>query len=349
MPYQLTAKDYEFFIPGHDQICQDDILPLSFNVLPGAKGSGMVVNYINPSTKLTLYLDERENNNHLFIGGILLCSHDAIKIKHSIDQYKKNFRPEIDENSWFLKGSGECVYSDGKLQDSQEEALTRWILWAKYLDVVQEYYEFYSCSLNKCKFTGNALERYHIVYKILFTTLERLRFCDITVVTDNLDTNGAQYKGLQKAILEASGSLVAKLNLVSPIPKQDFSSIHSGCLQFVDMQIYAMSRFIFPSGNNILMDFEKYLYALSNGTIGTLDKDSVYYMSAKYQILKKIFHHLRHRIVKNLLSANYDQPLSSMSIISTQKCLNFGSNVDRAIHRFCSCYSADIEFDFEAF
>lgn len=358
MPYQLTAKDYEYFIPAADQIQQDDILQLMYHVLPGAKGSGSQANYISPHTDLTLYLDERENDEHLFIGGILLESSDSTQIKTSLDLYKNKFRPELLENSWFLKGSGSWLSSDGSHIESSYEALTRWLLWAKHLKTIDTYYQFHSCSLNKARFVGTEksrrkqnIERYQTVYKALFKTLEQLRFCNITIITDNVE--GAQYTGLQNAISEANGKLVSNLNLIPPIPKEDFSSTNSACLQFVDMQIYAMSRFIFPSGNNVLMDFEKFAYEHSQGTIHqTMKKLNVqdqFFMAAKYYIIKDIFHHLRHRIIKNLLSPNYDNPVSSMSIISENEYLNFGSDVDSAIHKFCTMPNSSITFDFTAY
>ncbi len=357
MPYQLTAKDYEYFIPNANQIQQDDILQLTYHVLPGAKGSGFQVNYINPHTELTLYLDERENDEHLFIGGILLKSSDSIQIKKSLDLYKNKFRPELLADSWFLKGSGAWLNSDGSQVESSYEALTRWMLWAKHLKTIDTYYQFHSCSLNKSRFVGSEksrqkqnIERYQTVYKTLFKTLEQLRFCNITIITDNVE--GAQYIGLKNAISEANGNLVTNLNLVPPIRKEDFSSADSACLQFVDMQIYAMSRFIFPSGNNVLMEFEKFAYEHANGTIQktleNLSEQERYFMIAKYYVLKDIFQHLRHKIVKRLLSPNYDEPVSSMSIISDNEYLNFGSDVDYAIHRFCNIPNSSITFDFTA-
>jgi len=329
-----------------------------FNLLPGARGSGRSTNFVNPDTELILYLDERESNEHLFIGGTLVLDDESSDMTVPLNQYKTLFRPEHQPTEWFLKGSGKWLLNDDELEESSDEALTRWILWAKFLKSFDVFYQFHSVSVNKETITYEStsrsrrnVERYQRAYEALFRTLEQQRFCKIKVVTDNVE--GAQLTGLQRAIDESDSYLDKKIQLLPPIAKTDRSSNHSAWLQFVDMQIYALSRFIFPSGQNVLMDFEKFAYEHAQGTIlGTqqgLGNEKLEFMAAKYYILKDIFHHIRHRLVTNLLSPNYTEPLSTMAIVSAGVNFNFAAAVDGAIHSFCNTANSDVTFDFNGY
>lgn len=356
MAYQLTPDDYNFFIPPADQIQQNDILSLMYRVLPGATGSGFVTQYVMPNTELVLYLDERENDQFFFVGGVLVA--DDANILSRLDNYKSIFRPELLPRTWFLKGSGSWLLNNEVQEETEEEALARWILWAKFLNKFDIFYQFHSCSINKEKIIYNEtsrkkknIERYQRAYEALFRTLEQQKHCKIKVVSDNIE--GAQLTGLENAIANSSAYLSHKITLQPPVPKEDCHSNESGWLQFVDMQIYALSRFISPSGENVLMDFEKFSYSHAKKSIQhELKKRSpsdARFFVAKYYILRDIFHHIRHHFVTNILSPNYAHPISTMALVSEQDNLNFASLVDAAIHSFCNTPNSNITFDFGAY
>jgi hypothetical protein len=358
MAYKLKLDDFDYFIPDANNVIQDQVLMLGYNLLPGVKNwSGFPTQFFSPDDEVTLYLDEREDKEHLFIGGCLVPDFNAHLLDDELNTFKKTFRPELNASDWFLKGSGSWVTNVGIQKETMEEALSRWILWAKFLKTLSSFYRFHSVSIDKEKIIYKEtkpkkinVERYQRAYEALFKTLEQNRFSKIRVVTDNVEE--AQLTGLQEAIKNSSSILEKEIELYPPVSKKDFSSNFSHWLQFVDMQIYALSRFIFPSGCNVLMDFEKYSYELSNGNF-TISNDSGELMKqrlmvSKYFILRDIFHHLRHRFVTKLVSPNYEKTLSSMVCISDKETLNFADLVDSSIHNFCNRPNSEITFDFNA-
>ncbi len=355
MAYKLTTEDFNFFIPPADRIQQNDILDLRYHLLPGAQGSGDLTHYFHPDTELVLYLDERENDQHFFIGGVLVAKDESILSR--LDNYKSIFRPELLPRTWFLKGSGSWLLNNEVQEESEDEALTRWILWAKLLKSFDIHYRFHSCSVNKQKIVYQAksrkkknVERYQRAYETLFRTLEQQKHCKIKVVSDNVE--GAQLTGLQNAVETSNTYLEHKIELQSPIPKEDCHSNESGWLQFVDMQIYALSRFISPSGENVLMDFEKFAYSHAMKTIqqdlANRTPTEQRFFVAKYYILREIFHHLRHHFDTNILSRNYREPLSTMALVSEYSHLNFAFLIDQAIFNFCNTPNSNITFEFSA-
>lgn len=194
MPYQLEEKDFDYFMPDANQVLVEQVLMLVHNILPGVKGwSGSQAQYFHPDDEVTLYLDERENDTHLFIGGCLVASNEAQDILPELARFKSEFRPENDPATWFLKGSGMHVNVDADIEEegtSRQDALSRWVLWAKFLASFGSYYLFHSVSLNKQKFVHHEtarkkknVERYRRAYESLFKTLEKNRYCKITVVT----------------------------------------------------------------------------------------------------------------------------------------------------------------------
>ncbi|WP_049535836.1 hypothetical protein [Vibrio harveyi] len=361
MPYQLKEKDFDFFMPDANQVLVEQVLMLAYNILPGVNGwSGFQAPYFHPEDEVILYLDERENDTHLFIGGCLVASNEAKDILSQLASFKSEFRPENDPMTWFLKGSGMHVGVDADIEDEdsvRQDALSRWVLWARFLAKFDCYYRFHSVSVNKQKFVHTDIgrkkkniERYRRAYETLFKTLEQNRHCKITVVTDNVE--GAQLTGLQQAIDNSDSILERKITLSPPVPKEDFTSVNSSWLQFVDMQIYALSRFIFPSGENVLMKFEKYPYDFARGNIEVSADPAVInqqrFEVARYFILKDIFHHIRRHFVVRLVSSHYQNPISSMACITDKEILNFADLVDESIHAFCNRQFSEITFDFEA-
>ncbi|APP06741.1 hypothetical protein [Vibrio harveyi] len=349
MPYQLTEQDLDVFFPDPNQVIADQVFMLAHYILPGGGNhAGFRVDYSTPEETYFLYLDERElPQNRLYIGGCLVGEQQSKTLTQPYLNFKSYFRPELNSRDWYMKGSGEWLQEGIKSTESKEEALTKWILWAKFLNILKTQYTFHSVMVDTEKFIyqeakkkkqRKTVELYRESYLSLFKTLERQRKSKIYVVTDNIE--GAQLKGFQQAIERSDTILDAKVLGEPPVPKSDFSSEYSCWLQFVDMQIYAASRFISPSGRNVLMDFEKYAYEIAEGQFKPpqTPEERLEYRKkeASYFILKDIFHHIRLSFTKNTHSPNYPKPFSSMVLVTAQEYLNFGDDVDVAIHEFCN-------------
>lgn len=359
MTYKLTDKDFEYYRARFDEIRSSQILNLMYHVLPGAGASGFISEYTKPEEDLVLIIDEREDQENLFIGGVLISRADLKELKLFVNKFKKKFRPELNEDSWFLKGSGKCLFENekGKVDersDSKEEALTRWVLWSKSLTDLKIYYQFHSCTLAKNKYIPREnstrkknIERYAVAYENLFDSLEQHKYSKIQIITDNLE--GAQRTALE----EVSEKYLGRYNNLSekPLiaPKKDFSTEISLALQFVDMQIYAMSRFIYPSGKNVLMDFENIAQESARGNLENVIKTKgdyeVHLMDAKYHIISDIFHHLKNKFITNLCSPNYEMPISSMVLVTNVIYRNFGYDVSKAVFDFCNIPQREITFD----
>lgn len=349
MTYKLKFSDFEYYRPRADEIRQSDILPLMFHVLPGSKYSGTIVNYTNDESDLVLLIDEREDpTGFMFIGGILIARDDLEKVKRFMIKFKKKFKPNLKPSGWFLKGSGT---HEGETKDSLDHALTRWLLWSKHLGACNFHYQFHSCSLNKNKYHPSStnkkyrnIEFYKVLYEGLFDSLEQHKFSKIEIVTDNIE--GAQLTAFNDVVSSYQTTKIKLLTAKAPIRKGDLSSFESFTLQFVDMQIYAMSRFIYPSGSNVLMDFEKFSYAHSSGKIFEINDDhAVNIMAAKYYIISDMYHHIRNKIKTNICSPNFNEPISTMALISDKIHRNFGSSIDGAIFDFCHGPKKDVTFD----
>ena len=344
MAYKLSLKDLEYYVGRHDEILPKDILDLRYHVLPKSNGSGFVAGYTQPDKRLALLIDEREDKDYLFIGGILLAIKDLKKLKDFINNFKLLFRPELEPRKWFLKGSGAWIQEGNQQEENRSEALTRWILWSKNLKKLTSYYQIHGTTLVKKKFIPKSskrkkanIERYREAYTKLFETLEQHRYSQIEIITDNLQ--GSQLKGLNESFEEHKNIDNFNLNKLSVLPKEDYSSENSCALQFVDMLIYSISRFICPSCGNILMDFEN--FALFHGaennkkTLNISNDLDLHIAASRYYIIGDMYHILRQKIVKNLLSPNFEGPISSMNLITNLTYRNFGSDVDAGLQRFC--------------
>ena len=342
MMYQLKLEDLNYYIPRHDEIRQQDILWLAPEVHAGANASGLLASATIQSEELTLYIDERFIKDMTFVGGFLVRDIDAPKIAEFVNQIKHEFRPSLDTSEWLIKGSGDWIHGKEVKKESKMEALTRWILWSRSFEKANLNFNFHSATVlnKKYKFKSNNkrdknIEKFEVLFDSIFTSLKAHSKAKLRVVTDNVD--GAQ----KTAFLNSIATAKQYMNISGDIlPKDDFNSLDSCLMQFVDMNIYPLSRFMMPQNNNILMDFENFALEHVNGSIHKTfeEKGNLYthYLAAKYHILKELFHVLRHSIRKNQYFHGCNEPQSSCHLLSDKIHLNFGSIVDSAIHSFCS-------------
>ncbi|AVT49761.1 hypothetical protein [Shewanella baltica] len=346
MVYKLTEEDLAVFMPDPNHVTMDQVYSLVHHILPNSGNyAGFCASYTQPDDEYILYLDERENDKYLYIGGCLVNRVSSPTLVQPFLNFKNYYRPELNPKDWYMKGSGEWLIKGSKFAESKDEAFTKWILWTKFLKILKTPYAFHSITIDKIKFShkeksnkNKNIELYREAYLALLKTLEIQRYSKISIVTDNIE--GAQFKGYLEAVEQSDSILENKIIGKSPVSKSDFFSEHSCWLQFVDMQIYALSRFIYPSGHNVLMNFEKYAYDLgiNNWKAPETHEDllELKVKESSYFILKDLYHHLRLRSKKNIHSPNYQSPISTMVLITNKEYLNFAEDVDKAIHEFCN-------------
>ncbi|WP_446611033.1 hypothetical protein [Vibrio jasicida] len=338
--YQLRLDDLKYYIPRHDEIRLQDVLWLAGEVHPGSGASGLLTSTIN--TDVTLYIDERFIKSMTFVGGVLVQDTKASAIAAFVKNVKREFRPSFETDEWLIKGSGEWIHGEIEKKETKMEALTRWILWSRGIEKAKLNFDFHSATILNKKYLFKSknkrernVEKFEVVFDSLFSSLKAYKGCNIRVVTDNIE--GAQRAAFYNSIEKAKQNY----NIAASIlVKDDFDSVDSCLMQFVDMNIYPMSRFLMPQNNNILMDFENFALEHVEGTIHkTLEqKGNLYthFIAAKYKILSELFHVLRHSIRKNQYFQGSKLPESSCHLLSDKVFLNFGANVDAAIHSFCT-------------
>jgi len=267
--YQLKLEDLNYYIPRHDQIMAQDILWLAPEVHAGAAASGFLAPSAIQSEEYTLYIDERFIKSMTFVGGFLVRDIDAAKIAGFVNQIKLEFRPSLDTNEWLMKGSGDWIHGDEDKKESKMEALTRWVLWSRSIEKANLNFNFHSATIlnKKYNFKSNNkrdknIEKFEVLFDSIFSSLKAHDKVKLRVVTDNVE--GAQKTAFLNSIATAQQNMDIAGEILS---KDDFNSLDSSLMQFVDMNIYPLSRFMMPQNNNILMDFENFALEHINGTM----------------------------------------------------------------------------------
>ncbi|MDK2849304.1 MAG: hypothetical protein PWP34_2657 [Desulfuromonadales bacterium] len=345
MPYSLSLEDLSYYIPRHDEIRPQDILWLGREVFPGAQASGFVSRFTPNDKCLTLFIDERFAKDFTFIGGVLVLDDCISPIKDFVAQVKSEYRPELRPSEWMIKGSGQWLHDGVEKKETKIEALTRWLLWSRALASRNLSYDFHSATLLSKKYSfkknkkrAKNIEKFEVIFDALFGTLKAHKQAKIRIVTDNMQ--GAQLTAFNNSIDKAVQGKSINITDVTILEKEEYDSVDSNLMQFVDMQIYALSRFIMPSNNNILMDFEDFAIEHSEGTIHEAAKRkgnlSIHILAAKYHLLGELFHSLRHTIRKNQYHQGISEPESSCCLLSDRAIKNFGQHIDQSIHSFCS-------------
>lgn len=329
---------------------QNQFLPMLAYVFPGSKWNGALKNYTPPSDEIYLFIDERKitskNGNAFFLGGILTEKTLLEELNKFTINFKKKFRSDLNPNKWFLKGSGEWINESFESQkESKNEALSRWLLWSNEIEKLDTKYNFHATTtlIDKLEYTHTnkkkkkqEVEYLTRAFENLLTTLLPYKYSKINIVTDNIENT--QKEVFEKVFNNAKRNY--NLQKFEIIKKNDFASVYSNILQFVDMQIYALSRFIMPTDSgNILMNFEEYAMEHSNKTIFDTAKNKgnyyIHQIASKHHIIGKLYHHFRWKISQNYhLVELDDEALSSVILISKEKHLNFGSIVNSNIFHF---------------
>lgn len=243
-----------------------------------------------------------------------------------------------------IKGSGEWVKDNEKQKETNFEPLTRWLLWTKALKSINPSYSFHSATLIPKKYPFNSsnkraknIEKYEAAFDAIFESLKAHKNANISIIIDNV--SGSEQKAFYNAIEKARSEY--NISNVTIVEKDDFGGLESSILQFVDMQIYALSRFILPTGSgNILVDFEKYPleYLTDSYSNSSIEKRDCYMQmaSAKFHLIKYLYHNLRFSIKKKLSFENTDDLYSSCCLLTRETNRNYGQNIDELIHSFCT-------------
>jgi hypothetical protein len=116
-------------------------------------------------------------------------------------------------------------------------------------------------------------------------------------------------------------------------------------MQFVDMQIYALTKFLYPikteanDKGNILVNFEKYPYLLPKLQAGTLKlgTSELREISEFFHSITNIFHSIRHRFHRFGWNDESEQ-VTSLSLISDKTYVEFGLEAHSLMADFCNIH-----------
>ena len=315
-----------------------------------------------------LVLDEKGSRSvndpkcpYYFLGGISIGELQGHELAKQVRAFKKNLYPELSPAEWELKGD-----RGPKGKTSLDEARRKWLEWSTFLENINISYWFHGCLIALQKFCDHLLEgktgelEERVLSDALQTILNRLvstklcnvryvpihkpthqevEFSRLQVVHDHL--SGLQLETITRAYESFSKPLTPHLipREIKIIDPQDFDSIESNLVQFVDMQCYAFSRFACPSGDskNMLVGFEEYPRDFISGKVHQYEHmpDHGKEIVERFYKLTPIFHHIRHRIQKCWFGEN-GKRLSTIALISKTMDEEFGGQVDHAIWEFCN-------------
>lgn len=324
---------------------------------------------VNVDLKKSIYLDERGDRNpnvksaldYFFIGGVEVNDKDKATIIQFVRDFKAKLYPEQDSNSWELKGASNPAFigdsnlskeENGKLHKLAAE--NKWGMWAKAIEAARLPYKLHGSFIKLSQFkANNPAATEEDVIKTAFINVA-YKFVNFACVDRHLDQNRQwdytifpsrfyfdNVTGLQeKAVLEAfqeypahyphiaNGFCVGQ-NL-SFITNERFDDDDELMMQFVDMQIYALTRFLSPSrgkGNdsaNILIDFEEYVYKLPLIQKNELQvsNDELRRISELHYNVVPLFHDIQNRFHR--FGWKDERPATSLSLISDDVYENFG-------------------------
>lgn len=324
---------------------------------------------VNVDLKKSIYLDERGDRNpnvksaldYFFIGGIEIDDKDKATITQFIRDFKTRLYPEKDSNTWELKGASNPAFignsslpkeENGQLHKLAAEA--KWAMWAKAIKDTRLPYKIHGSFIKLSQFKANNPEATEkdiiktgfisVAYKFVNCAcvdryLNQEMLLDYTIFPSSFyfdNVTGLQETSLLEAFQEypeyyphiANGFCVGQnLNFIT---NERFDDDDELMMQFVDMQIYALTRFLSPSRGkyndsaNILIDFEEYVYKLPliQENELQLSADELKRISELHYNIVPLFHDIQNRFHR--FGWKDGRPVTSLSLIAAEVYENFG-------------------------
>ncbi|MFM2615587.1 hypothetical protein [Vibrio campbellii] len=297
---------------------------------------------VNVNLAKSIYLDERGDRNpqvksnldYFFIGGVEVFNHDKVAIVEFVRRFKLELYPEHDPSNWELKGASNPDFinnpelskeNNSKLQKAAAEI--KWTRWAKSIENSRLNYKIYGCFVKLSEFKDkfpDCTEKdvikaafIDVAYKFVnFGCVQRHaeidRKWDYTILPSQFyfdNVTNLQEQSILEAFQEypnhyphiANGFCVGQnLNFIT---NENYNEDDELIMQFVDMQIYALTRFLSPSRGknqdeaNILINFEEYVYKLPQiqSQALVLPMDELRRISELHYNIVPIFHDIQNR------------------------------------------------------
>jgi len=247
---------------------------------------------INVDRAKSLYLDEKgarcpnskHKNDYFFIGGIEVYNHDKKQIVDFVRSFKSKLHPGETGSSWELKGAKSPSFAD----NSFDTAKDKWQLWATELAKNNINYKIYGSFIKLSEYKKqypDATEK-NVIKTAFLDVVERftnygcvestnVHGYDKMLLPSNLYFDNVD--NLQEdSILEAFQDHLSKYGFLAEnfgigskltlLDNNDFDLEDELLMQFVDMQIYVLTRFLRPVTRNkdtgrgeVLVKYQEYL------------------------------------------------------------------------------------------
>jgi hypothetical protein len=315
---------------------------------------------INVDLAKSLYLDERGDRvltnkrglDYFFIGGIEIFNKDKAEIVNFVREFKVALHPEENPELWELKGAGNPEFVSKDKQKAEQER--KWIEWAKALSNSSLKYKVYGSfiKLSDYKKVSPVATEKEIIKKAFIDVAYKFanygcvnrylgegRTFNVEVYPGSFyfdNVNNLQEESIEEAFKEypdyeahlAEGICIDRK--MKYMKNEDYNLDDEVMMQFVDMQIYALTRLLCPSRGkdldaaNILMNFEQYVYMLPKLKDQTLKltTQELKDISEHFYKVVPVFHDLQHRFQR--FGYKNGTLFSSLSLIAEQSHDEFG-------------------------
>lgn len=171
------------------------------------------------------------------------------------------------------------------------------------------------------------------------------KYNNLIIITDDINEGTEKiYRKVIKDFYKDSANITLEI-----IKKQNMHQDKGILFQYVDINLYATYRFLFPNMHkdkfNILVDFELFAYQdfkkIYSQTMTQNDKDNIEKLSIVFEAIKDIYqniklHSLQHIYVKDELYGNKVHPISSMIYKDIEQNNNFAQNFFNGVNKFCT-------------
>lgn len=328
---------------------------------------------VNVDKAKSLYLDERGERkprmgaspDFFFIGGIEINDSQKSAVADFVRSFKKRLHPGQDHTQWELKGASNPEFDHGELSSAQQ----KWSEWSAYQNELPFEYKVYGTFVKLSEFSKvNQDAEEKDVIKAAFLEVAKLfvnsgciqRHFNIktgeefelfpsNLIFDNIDN--IQRESIEEAFSEHSSEfkfLSERFSIgknLKIITNNNYDETDELIMQFVDMQIYALTKFLYPirtlknEKGNILVNFEKYPYIMPKLQSGEvkLSTQELKDISEFFHSITNLFHSIRHRFHRFGFNENQEQ-VTSLSLIADRSYVDFGLEVHSTMADFCNIH-----------
>jgi hypothetical protein len=328
---------------------------------------------LNVNRAKSLYLDERgsrkpvegANPDFFFIGGVEIYDSQKEEVAEFVRKFKHKLYSEHDGSAWELKGAKNPKFDTDGLKSAKE----KWSEWSSYMDEVSFDYKVYGSFIKLSDYLANHPQADEKdVIKTAFLDVSKV-FVNCGCVEQHIGADGGTEIELlpsnfvfdnvdnlqEEAIHEAFAEHSSEFKHLSErfaigknlkvIKNHNYDDLDELVMQFVDMQIYALTKFLYPirsnddDKGNILVDFEQYPYLLPKLQAGEIEIETseLKEISEFFYSITNLFHNIRHRFHRFGWNDQNEQ-VTSLSLISDRTYVEFGLEAHSLMADFCNIH-----------